>query len=228
MQHRGKARKAAKAHILWAFILLVLTLAAGFFAFLIGSFITIFSLLIVGAWAVFALFTLYFFRDPEPRVPTGPGLIVAPAHGKVDVIDETEEPEVMRGRCKRVSIFLSVLDVHVQNAPAAGVVSYFRYQEGKFLNAMRAESATENENALYGFALAEPPGTPLAVRLIAGLIARRIVPWAEEGDTVARGERLGLIQFGSRVSLYLPLEAEITVKLGDKVRGGQTVVARLS
>lgn len=225
MKHAGKARAAALRLILWTLAVLAAALLAGFLAWFIGSAILALFSGLVGLWVVFAGFTFYFFRDPEPRVPAGPNLIVAPAHGTVDVIDETTESEVLGGPCRRISIFLSVFDVHVQNAPAAGKVTFFRHQPGRYLNAMRSESASENENVLIGLAPRERPGSPLGVRLVAGLIARRIVPWVASGDDVARGERIGLIQFGSRVELYLPLSAKIRTRLRDKVVGGETVVA---
>ncbi|MCX6896047.1 MAG: phosphatidylserine decarboxylase [Verrucomicrobia bacterium] len=178
-------------------------------------------------WIVFTGFTFYFFRDPEAKVPTEPNLVVSPGHGKVDAIDETDEPVFMGGRCKRISMFLSVFNVHVQNTPVAGQVKYVKHTSGKFLNAMAAESAAENENVLIGFDSAERPGQKIGARLIAGLIARRIIPWVQEGETVARGERMSLIQFGSRVDVYLPLSAKIQVKLGDKTVGGETVIATL-
>jgi phosphatidylserine decarboxylase len=194
---------------------------------LVGGFILWIAGGLFGLWVLFALFALYFFRDPEAKVPTAPNLIVSPGHGKVDVIDELDEPVFMKGRCQRISMFLSVIDVHVQNAPCAGLVCYVRHTSGKFLNAMATESAAENENVLIGIAAAERPGTKIGVRLIAGLIARRIIPWVDEGEMIARGERISLIQFGSRVDVYLPLSAKIQVKLGDKTVGGETVLATL-
>jgi phosphatidylserine decarboxylase len=176
---------------------------------------------------VFALFTLWFFRDPNPQVPTEAGVVVAPGHGKLDVIDELEEMSVMGGRCRRLSIFLSVFDVHVQQAPVAGTVTLVKHNPGQFLNALKTESATHNENVLIGLRTTQAGGPMIGVRLLAGLIARRILPWLTPGETVAQGERISLIQFGSRVDLYLPLSAEITVQLGQRVRGGETVVARL-
>ena len=153
--------------------------------------------------------------------------MVSPGHGKVDVIDEVDEPVFMGGRCKRISTFLSVINVHVQNTPVGGTVKYVKHTPGKFLNAMGTESATENENVLIGFESGEG-GVKIGVRLIAGLIARRIIPWVSEGEEVARGERMSLIQFGSRVDVYLPLSASIKVKLGDKVVGGESVLATLA
>jgi phosphatidylserine decarboxylase len=158
-------------------------------------------------------------------VPAGANLVLAPAHGKVDVIGTTTEPEFMGGECQRVSIFLSVIDVHVQNAPVSGKVAWFKYSTGQFLNALKAESAVYNENVLLGFEASEPRGQKIGVRLIAGVIARRIVPFVQLGEEVARGERIGLIQFGSRLDVYLPSNARIKVKVGDRVVGGQTVLA---
>ena len=211
--------------ILWTFVLLVIMLGMALAAVLAGSLVLFFSGLIVGCWVLFALFTLFFFRDPDPQVPLGTGLVVSPGHGKVDLIDTTEEPLFMGGTCQRVSIFLSVLNVHVQNAPVPGTVAFYKYTEGRFLNAMKAESAAHNENALIGIESNDPSGAKVGVRLIAGLIARRIVPWVHTGEVLERGERISLIQFGSRVDLYLPKEAKVRVMLGQKVVGGRTIVA---
>ncbi len=181
---------------------------------------------VLSPFVLFALFTLYFFRDPTAQVPEGAGLVVAPAHGKVDIIDEIDEPLVMGGRCRRVSIFLSVFDVHVQQAPVAGRVMLVKHNPGKFLNALKTESATENENVLIGFDATKPGKGRIGMRLLAGLIARRIIPWLQEGEEIVQGERVSLIQFGSRVDLYLPLSAVVEVKMGQRVVGGETVMAR--
>jgi len=226
MKHSGKARKAA-------FKLIILTFIVGFVIWALmafGSLITaILSAIAVPAlliiWVVFSIFTLYFFRDPNARVPAGTNLILSPGHGKVDVIDTVNEPLFMGGECQRVSIFLSVFDVHVQNAPVTGKVAFFKYSLGEFLNALRTESATHNENVLLGFETTEPPSQKIGVRLIAGVIARRIVPFIEQGDEVTRGERISLIQFGSRADVYLPMTAIVKVKLGDHVVGGESILA---
>ncbi|HEY6170161.1 MAG TPA: phosphatidylserine decarboxylase [Verrucomicrobiae bacterium] len=225
MKHTGKAGQAGRKLIFWTLVVLFIAIGGGVAAVFIGSVITFLATTLIGLWVLFALFTLYFFRDPNPRVPMEPNVIVAPAHGKVDLIDETDEPGFIGGRCRRVSIFLSVFNVHVQQAPVAGRVAFLKHTSGQYLNALKAESAVHNENVLLGFESKERPGEKIGVRLIAGLIARRIVPWVSEGDEVARGERISLIQFGSRVDLYLPLTTTVTVKTGDKVVGGQTVVA---
>jgi phosphatidylserine decarboxylase len=227
MKNSGKASKAAWRMIGWTFAALVALLLLSFLAVLIGSLLITVYLGVAAVWVVFALFTLYFFRDPDPRVPAGRGLVVAPGHGKVDVIDTLHEPRFMDGECRRVSIFLSVFDVHVQNAPVSGKVTYFKYTEGKFLNALKTESAEHNENILIGIVAADPNGEKVGIRLITGLIARRLVPWVTEGDEIERGERISLIQFGSRVDVYLPLHANIRVQLGDRVVGGETVLASM-
>jgi phosphatidylserine decarboxylase len=200
-------------------------LIAAFLGRVIGSFILDFYGVLIGLWVLFVLFTFYFFRDPEPLTPTGKNLVVAPAHGKVDVIDTTVEKDFMGGECRRVSIFLSVFDIHVQNAPLTGKISFFKHSPGQYLNAMRTDSAQFNENVLIGIDSVEPSGEKVGVRLIAGLIARRIVPWIDQNDAIHRGERISLIQFGSRVEVFLPMRAQIKVPIGQKVVGGETVIA---
>jgi phosphatidylserine decarboxylase len=158
-------------------------------------------------------------------VPTAANLVVSPGHGKVDAIDTVNEPEFMGGECQRVSIFLSVIDVHVQCAPVTARVALVKHTPGQYLSALKAESAQFNENVLIGLEAAEPRGEKIGVRLIAGVLARRIVPWINQNDIVQRGERISLIQFGSRVDLYLPRRAKIKVKPGDKVAGGETMIA---
>ncbi len=200
-------------------------LAVAFLAKVIGSFVIGLAGVLGVLWVLFTIFTFYFFRDPDPHPPTGAGLVIAPGHGKVDTIDTTTEPEFMGGECQRISIFLSVFDVHVQNSPVMGRIAYFKHSPGQYLNAMRADCAQFNENVLLGIESIEPAGQKIGVRLIAGLIARRIVPWVAQNDPVQRGERISLIQFGSRVNVYLPKHARIKVKLGDRVVGGQSVLA---
>ena len=227
MKHSGKAMQSAGKMLFWTFVLVAVIVAFGWLATIVGAIIVRVSAGLVALWLLFAAFTLYFFRDPEARVPSEPKLVVSPGHGKVDVIDEVDEPVFMGGRCKRISTFLSVIDVHVQNTPVGGKVKFVKHTPGKFLNAMATESATENENVLVGFESSDD-GAKIGVRLIAGLIARRIIPWVSEGEEVARGERMSLIQFGSRVDVYLPLSATIKTKLGDKVVGGESVLATLA
>jgi len=226
MIYKGRAAEAARKMILLTLFGLIFTFVVGFITSMIGHLLIIISLLLGALWFIFVLFTLYFFRDPDATVPSGPGLLVSPGHGKVDVIDQLTEPLFMGGPCQRVSIFLSVFNVHVQNSPVSGKLAFYRYTEGEFLNALKTESAAHNENALLGFEAAEE-GTRVGVRLIAGLIARRIIPYISLGESVTRGQRISLIQFGSRVDLYFPLTAKINVKLGQKVVGGETIIATL-
>jgi phosphatidylserine decarboxylase len=229
MKHKGKATAAAFKMILWTFVAVAVVWAVG--AFIVASAAVIATVALALTpflfvfWVLFAFFTLYFFRDPTPRVPAGINLVVSPAHAKVDAIEMVTEPEFMQGECQRISMFLSVLDVHVQNAPVSGKLSFMKYTTGQFLNALKAESAQYNENVLLGFDPAEPKGKRVAVRLIAGVLARRIIPYIKEGDEVVRGDRISLIQFGSRADVYLPLSARIQVKLGDKLVGGESVLA---
>lgn len=225
MKHSGKALIAALKLLAWTLLALLGSWLVGFLATTLGALILKVWIGLLVLWVLSAVFSLYFFRDPHPVVPAGSRLIVAPAHGTVDLVDEANEPEFVGGPCRRVSTFLSVLDVHVQKAPVAGRIAFVRHTPGQFLNAMRTESAAHNENVLIGIESGEVPGEKIGVRLIAGLIARRIVPWVVRGDTVSRGERISLIQFGSRVDLYLPLSVKLQVKPGDRMRGGETIVA---
>lgn len=223
MKHAGKARQAGLKIMIVSLILAGLVIAGT--SYMAGQLWSPVTIVVAVIWLVFAVFSLSFFRDPTPNVGPDPDAIVAPGHGTVDVIDETIEKEFMGGACRRISIFLSVFDVHVQNSPISGRVAHLKHCEGKFVNAMRTDCGSYNENVLLGLEARERAGERVAVRLIAGLIARRIVPWVAEGEEIAKGERTSLIQFGSRVDLYLPLSAGIRVKLGDKVKGGETVVA---
>jgi len=211
--------------ILITLVLVVLVPIAGVLLTFVGlSLLAIFWILLA-VWFAFALFTLYFFRDPNARVPGGPGLVICPGHGKVDIIDTVTDPQFMGGECQRISMFLSVLNVHVQNAPVSGKVTYLKYTEGQFLNAMKTECATCNENVYIGFQSSDPANEKIGVKLIAGVLARRIIPYIEAGDVLARGDRMSLIQFGSRVDVYLPHSAKIKVKLGDRVVGGESILA---
>ena len=225
MKHSGKALRAGLKIIFWTLVLLLAIFGIGILATLLGALIATVSTILVAVWVLFALFTLYFFRDPNPSAPSIVNAIVSPAHGTVDVIDETTEADFMGGPCQRISIFLSVINVHVQNAPIGGTVRYFKHTAGKFLSATRLDCATHNENVLLGFEPTDYPTQKIGVRLIAGLIARRIIPWVQLGDTVPRSERISMIQYGSRCDLYLPGAVKIHVKLGAKVKGGETLIA---
>lgn len=167
---------------------------------------------------------VYFFRDPERRPASlRPETILAPADGRVTAVETVDEPGVMPGQAWRISVFLSLFDVHVQRCPSTGVVQFLRYQPGAFAPAFLPD-AHRNESNLIGL---ETPYGPVGVKQIAGILARRIVCWLQPGVELDPGQRVGLIRFGSRVDLFLPLnKVEILVQVGQKTYGGQTVVAR--
>ena len=167
-----------------------------------------------------ALFVFYFFRDPERVIPTEPGAVVSPADGRIVLI--TDEPNNGKPG-KRVSIFLAIWNVHVNRSPEAGTITGMDYRPGKFLAAMVARASAENEQNVISLSTATGE---MMFKQIAGLIARRVVCWKKPGDVVARGERIGLVRFGSRVDLWVPRDAEVLVKLGDNVKGGSSVLAR--
>jgi phosphatidylserine decarboxylase len=173
-----------------------------------------------------AFFSLNFFRDPNRTVANNglpiDRLVVCPADGKVVVVQETEEQEYLHGPSKQISIFMSPLDVHVNRSPMNGVVRYFRYVKGEFLKAYEADATHRNERAVIGL---ESNGHRLVFTQVAGYIARRIVCPVKVGDSLKVGQRFGMIKFGSRVDIYLPLDANILVKIGDVVRSGETVLA---
>ncbi len=169
---------------------------------------------------LFALFIFSFFRDPERVIPAEPGAVVSPGDGRVVVVTEEENA----GRPgKRVSIFLAVWNVHVNRSPAAGTITKMEYRPGKFLAAMRERASVENEQNVFTLST---DGGEMVFKQIAGVIARRVVSWKNAGEKVARGERIGLVRFGSRVDLWVPKEAEILVKVGENVKGGSSVLAQ--
>jgi phosphatidylserine decarboxylase len=168
---------------------------------------------------VLALFFLWFFRDPQRQIPTGPGEVVSPGDG---VVTEAEWIETASGSRLRLSIFLNVFDVHVNRSPVAGTVKAVEHRQGSFLNAMKPESVVMNEQTLV---VIDAGGYEVSYKQIAGLLARRIVCSVKVGDRVERGQRVGLIKFGSRVDVLVPAEAVLKVKTGTRVRGGSTIVA---
>ena len=173
-----------------------------------------------GILVFLAAFVLYFFRDPERIVPADPAVVVSPADGRVmEIVDQAMGSQPGR----RVSIFLAIWDVHVNRAPLAGRIRKLEYRPGRFLAAMRSRASAENEqNVIH---LSTERGE-IVLKQIAGWIARRVLCWKAEGDTVALGERVGMIRFGSRVDIWLPLEAEIVVRPGQHVAGGSSILAR--
>jgi phosphatidylserine decarboxylase len=178
------------------------------------------------AWAAIPLllgaFFLWFFRDPERVIPSDPGLVVSPADGKVTEVAAT----VLEGQpATRISIFLSVFDVHVNRSPAAGVIREVVYQRGKFLNAMDAVSAEQNEQNVVTM---DSGGMKVVFKQIAGLLARRIVFNHKAGENLARGQRVGLIKFGSRTDVIFTGAAQLAVKVGDRVKGGSSILAQVA
>jgi phosphatidylserine decarboxylase len=189
--------------------------------------------LIVGAvclipgWKILAailiflgLFVFYFFRDPERKIPSDPAAVVSPADGQVVQIAD----ELLHGVMgHRISIFLAIWDVHVQRSPVAGRIASVVYQPGKFYAAMRSAASVENEQNVI---TVETPRGRLVFKQIAGAIARRVICWKRVSESVARGDRIGLIRFGSRVDVWLPMESEVVVQRGQKVKGGESILAK--
>ena len=173
---------------------------------------------------VVALWVAYFFRDPERMGERGDKLIISPADGRISQITEVDEPAFIHGRAIRISVFMNVFNVHVNRYPVSGRVRYLHYNPGKFLNAASEKSSLENEQMSVGI---ESNGRRILVRQIAGLIARRIVTYSKDGDVAQQGSRFGLIRFGSRVDVFLPLGSKVLVRLGDKPAAGTTVLAEL-
>jgi phosphatidylserine decarboxylase len=180
---------------------------------------------IAAAFGAVALFTAWFFRNPKRSAPKSDRAVVAPGDGKVVEIREEPEPRFLKGASVRISIFLNIFDVHVNRIPCDGTVEQVAYQPGQFLVASRPEATLQNEqNALL---IRAARGTKILCVQIAGLIARRIVCWVTPGEAVACGERFGLIRFGSRMDVYLPVGTKLNVKVGDHVKGGETLLGEL-
>ncbi len=198
----------------WIFaILLILAITCAFF-----------SLWLSLVFVALILYTLAFFRDPYRADPSDPRAIVAAADGMVADIEEIEEKEFLKARTRRVGIFLSIFDVHTNRAPVAGRIAFQQFRKGLFFDARRPECSEKNEAMTWAF---QNPRATIVVRQLTGAVARRIVGWAKVGDELKRGERFGMIRFGSRTEVYLPLDAEVLVKVGDHVKGGASVIARL-
>src|SRR6266516_3113234 len=198
----------------WILAFLALfTVAAAFFS----AWVSLFCLLLFFG-------SVAFFRDPERTVPADPSLVVAAADGTVIDIVEIVENEVLKAKTRRVGIFLSIFDVHTNRAPIDGRIVYRQHREGLCLDARRGDCSEKNESMTWAF---ENPRATIAVRQLTGAIARRIVAWAEVGDELKKGERFGMIRFGSRTELHLPLAAIVVVKAGEHVVGGSTIIARL-
>jgi phosphatidylserine decarboxylase len=198
----------------WILVILTLVALASWF---VSGWLALFFLLSI-------LCTLAFFRDPERVVPPNENAIVAAADGTVTEITELEENEFLRARTRRVGIFLSVFDVHTNRAPVDGKIVYRHHRKGLCLDARRTDCSEKNEAMTWAFQNAR---ATIVVRQLTGAVARRIVAWSQVGDELKKGERFGMIRFGSRTEVYLPLAATVLVKVGDHVAGGSTIIAQL-
>jgi phosphatidylserine decarboxylase len=174
---------------------------------------------------IFYLVILQFFRNPIFQITQNTKHVLAPADGKVVVIEETVESEYLKDKRKQVSIFMSPVNVHVNRMPVAGKISFFKYHPGKYLVAWHPKSSTENERTTVAVKMSD--GVEILFRQIAGALARRIKFYIQEGQTLEQGQEFGFIKFGSRVDIFLPLDAKITVKIGEITKGGRTIIAEL-
>jgi len=189
-----------------------------------GSTVLYYSSLLAACFFIgLTLFMAFFFRDPARKIPSGEGLFVSPADGKVILIKDVYEKDYLKSDVKEISIFMSPLDVHINRSPCEGKVSLIKHSPGKFMAAYREESSMKNENIVM---VLDGGSGRIVVRQVAGFLARRAVCRVSVGDVLGRGERYGMIKFGSRCDVYLPKSAAVAVKLGDRVKAGETVIAR--
>jgi phosphatidylserine decarboxylase len=203
----------------WIFLALAITGTGAYFS----------SLPLLGLVPVALIFfSLWFFRDPERVPPEDPTLAVSPADGVVTGVDEVNEEQFFKCRMRRISIFLSVFDVHVNRTPIEGEVLFTEACGGIYLDARKPEASLLNESLFWVIGSRESLDRAVGVKQITGAIARRIVPWARLGEVLERGERFGMIRFGSRTDFYCPIDTEVLVVIGQKVKGGETAVARMA
>jgi phosphatidylserine decarboxylase len=186
---------------------------------------TILQNVVIVSSIIFYLIILQFFRSPTLAVDKNDKHVLAPADGKVVTIEETDETEYLKGRRKQISIFMSPVNVHVNRMPVGGVISFFTYHSGKYLVAWHPKSSTENERTTVVVKMKD--GVEILFRQIAGALARRIKCYVKQNQSLAQGDEFGFIKFGSRVDVFLPLNAKIVVKVGDVTRGGKTILAEL-
>lgn len=210
--------------LLFVLLIVLVVIIYGFDYFLPGQ--QVIRNIITGVGLIFFLIVLQFFRNPSRNTTKNPKHIIAPADGKVVVIEEAEEPEYIKGKCKQISIFMSPFNVHVNRMPAAGSISYFKYHPGKYLVAWHPKSSTENERTTV--VVKTQNGTEVLFRQIAGALARRIKWYVKEGDKLDQGQEFGFIKFGSRVDIFLPLDVKVKVNINDVTTGGETVIAELA
>jgi phosphatidylserine decarboxylase len=203
----------------------------GYVFILVSAFFTISAFLVAPPWVTLALFLItafivWFFRNPERKAPTDERLVIAPADGKVIRIEDIQDHELIPGPSKKISIFMNIFNVHVNRSPYAGRIETIRYYKGKFISANLDKASSDNER--NGIIIRLEDGRVIGVMQIAGLLARRIVCWVKEGMMIEKGERFGLIRFGSRVDVFLPTDTVVLVKPGDNVRAGETPIGGLS
>jgi phosphatidylserine decarboxylase len=203
----------------------------GYVFILVSAFFTFTAFFVAPPWTALALFLItafvvWFFRNPERKTPVGEKLVISPADGKVIRIEDIQDHELMKGPFRKISIFMNVFSVHVNRSPCAGRIETIRYYEGKFLSANLDKASSDNER--NGIVIRLEDGRAIGMIQIAGLVARRIACWVKEGIMVEKGERVGLIRFGSRVEVLLPADTNVLVKLGDNVRAGETPIGGLS
>ncbi len=194
----------------------IITLLAFYFSFSVTAFL----------FLAMTIFVAWFFRNPERKLPDGDGYVTSPADGKIIKTDDVYITEPIEGKCKKISIFMNIFNVHVNRMPYSGTIKMIRYKKGRFFSANLDKASSLNEN--NAVLIETDNGKKILTIQIAGLIARRIVCWINEGMYMEKGERFGLIRFGSRLDVYLPLEANILVKVGDKVKAGETPIGDIS
>ena len=217
----GKANQAAVRLILWATAGMIGLFVAAWVGQILGGFILFYYKFFLALWALTLIAVLYLSRDPDPAEPADPSAIVSPAHGKVDVIEDSVENEFIKGPGKRLSIRVSLLDPQVQFAPVTGAADHFVHQKH-----MKDGGTSMIENLFLGFTAIGRADTRVAVRLIGGTWGRRIVPWIKSNEIVQRSVRIGMMRPATRVDLYLPGKVKLLVNVGDAVAGGQSVVAK--
>ncbi len=208
------------------FVLLIVFFAVNWAVSYLMPAATALQNVVLGVSIAFYLIILQFFRNPIFQISKNEKTVLAPADGKVVVIEETDETEYLNSRRKQISIFMSPVNVHVNRMPVGGSISYFKYHPGKYLVAWHPKSSTENERTTVVAKMKN--GTEVLFRQIAGALARRIKWYVKEGQSLDQGQEFGFIKFGSRVDIFLPLDAVVKVKIGEVTKGGRTVIAELS
>jgi len=203
----------------------------GYIFILVAAFFTVSAFFTAPLWATLLFFLItafivWFFRNPERKAPPGEKFVISPADGKVIKIEEVQDHEILAGLYRKISIFMNVFSVHVNRIPYAGRIETIRYYEGKFFSANLDKASLDNER--NGLVIRMDDGRAIGMIQIAGLVARRIVCWVNEGMMVEKGDRFGLIRFGSRVDVLLPADTTVLVRVGDKVRAGETPIGGLS